>query len=539
MLRSALRVRVAAPVALVALTLGMPSAALAETTPTPSPTASASADPGTSATPTAMPTASASAAETATPTPTAAPSEAATLPPKATGTATAPAAKTPAAAIAPSPSKLAMSPFGLHSRAAQRIAGTPSEQAAYAGSFMVRTLAANGDHYNYPGSTFFDGGNTVDAVLGLDGAQVGLDGADAAFGYVEDNVGGYIGTDFSSLYAGPAGKVLVGVVAHGGDPNSFGGVDLVDQLLSHSLGAAEPGRFSDLPATGCGYDPCDYSNTIGQSLDLIGVGMATGEVPDVAMQFLLDQQCADGGFRGDVDATTCVSDLDATAFAAQALVGRYGPDDANTVKALDFLASKQAANGSLLNQDGQANANTAGVAAQAFAVGGYSAERAKAQSFLASLQFDCTAATALRGGIAFTAADKATLLKAPTNTDAFERVLRATPQATLGLAGGSLLDVTAEGSAATAPVLSCPKPSQTPTPTTAPSTTPKPTAAPVGSGGAPAADAPDAPAAVPANPNPGLAYTGASPALPVGIGAALLLIGAATVLLARRRGVRS
>ncbi|MEO7269703.1 MAG: prenyltransferase/squalene oxidase repeat-containing protein [Knoellia sp.] len=392
---------------------------------------------------------------------------------------------------------------------------------------MVRTLAANSNHYNFPASTYFDGGNTIDAILGLDGAKVGLDGADAAFGYLEDNVGSYTGTDFASLYAGPAGKALLGAYAHGADVADFGDVDLVDALLNDSLGAVEPGRFSDLP-TDCGYPVCDYSNTIGQSLDLIGIGLATGEVPDVAMNFLLDQQCADGGFRGDLDATTCVSDLDATAFAAQALVGRYGPEDANTVKALDFLASKQAANGSLLNQDGQANANTAGVAAQAFAVGGYPDELARAQSFLASLQFDCTAPASLRGGIAFTAADHATLLKSPTDKDAYPRLLRATPQSTLGLAGGSLLDVTADGSAASAPVLACPKP--TPTPTVTPTVTATPTTTDPGT--TPTSSA----SSVPSTSGPGLAYTGASVAWPLTIGALLLLAGGATILLARRRG---
>lgn len=512
MLRTALRVRIAAPFALAALTLGMPSAAVAETTPTPSPSSSSSSQ---SSTPT--PSASATETPSATPSP---------------STSTSAPAPTPSASKAsPTPSSsatpLKSSPFGFSARSDQRIAGTPSEQAAYAGGFMVRTLAANGDHYNYPNSTFFDGGNTIDAILGLDGAKVGLDGADAAFAYLEDNLDLYIGSG-TDLYAGATGKTLLGVGAHGGDVNDFGGVDLVDVLLNESLGAVEPGRFSDLP-TDCDFDVCDYSNTIGQSLDLIGVGLATGEVPDVAMEFLLDQQCDDGGFRGDVDADTCVSDLDATGFAAQTLVGRYGPEDANTVRALDFLASKQAANGGLLNQDGQANANTTGVAAQAFAVGGYTDELALAQGYLADLQFDCTAPASLRGGIAFTAADRATLLTSPTDSDAFPRLLRATPQATLGLAGSSLLDVTADGSAATAPVLSCASPTPTPsaTPTVAPSTT-APPATPTTPAGSGSTSAP--------TPGPGLAYTGTSLTGPLSIAALLLLAGAATILLARRRG---
>lgn len=526
MLRSPLRVRVAAPFALAALTLGMPSVAVADTTPTPSPTTSASSSSS------GTPTPSTSATKTPAPSPTTS-----TPGPSTDPSGSVPGAPAPSAT--PSTAPLESSPFGRSSLRSQQIAGGPSQQAAHAGAFMVRTLAANGDHYNYPASTYFDGGNTVDAILGLDGAKVGLDGADAAFDYVEDNVDGYIGTDFDSLYAGPAAKVLVGVVAHGGDVNDFGGVDLVDVLLNDSLGAAEPGRFSDLPATDCGFDPCDYSNTIGQSLGLIGVGRATGEVPDVAMEFLLDQQCADGGFRGDVDAATCVSDLDATAFAAQALVGRYGTADAATVKALDFLAGTQAADGGLLNQDGQSNANTVGVAAQAFAVGGYADELAEAQSFLAGLQFDCTAAAGLRGGIAFTATDKATLLKSPTDGEAYPKVLRATPQATLGLAGGSLLDVTAEGAQASAPALSCTSPSPTPTPTATPTVTVTPMAAPTTPAPttpAPTTAPPSPAGTTPPSSGPGLAYTGASVGWPLSIAALLLLAGAATLLLARRRG---
>ncbi|KGN39152.1 prenyltransferase/squalene oxidase repeat-containing protein [Knoellia subterranea] len=524
MFRSALRVRVAAPLALAALALGMPSAALAETTPAPSPTTSASTTPSATATPgatTSAPAASTSpgATETPTKTPNEAPSSSAETSPST------------------SPSVVGeTSPFGRSGKRAGRIAGSPTQQAAHAGAFMVRTLAANGDHYNYPASTYFDGGNTIDAILGLDGAKVGLDGADNAMDYLADNVGGYIGTDFGSLYAGPAGKALLAAVAHGADVTDFGGVDLVDVLLNDSLGAAEPGRFSDLPATGCGFDVCDYSNTIGQSLALIGVGRATGEVPDVAMDFLLDQQCADGGFRGDVDASTCVSDLDATAFAAQALVGRYGPDDARTVKALDFLVGKQAADGSLLNQDGQANTNTVGVAAQAFAAGGRTTALAKAQAFLADFQFDCSAPAALRGGIAFTAADRATLLANPSDKDAFDKLLRATPQATLGLAAGSLLDVTSEGSVATAPALTCtttPTPtgsaSPSATPTATSSVTPTQTPSTTGSATPTATQSPTAG-------GPGLAYTGASVVWPLTVGAALLLAGAATLLVARRRG---
>ncbi len=109
----------------------------------------------------------------------------------------------------------------------------------------------------------------------------------------------YIGTDFGSLYAGSIAKTLLAVVAHGGDPTDFGGHDLVEELQA-AEGAVEPGRFSDLPVD-CGFDPCDYSNTIGQSLAIIALLRAgEGRLRPRPWSFLLAQQCGDGGFR-DLD----------------------------------------------------------------------------------------------------------------------------------------------------------------------------------------------------------------------------------------------
>jgi hypothetical protein len=417
-------------------------------------------------------------------------------------------------------------PFG--GGAARIVPGTPTQQAGYAGGFIARTLL-QGNHYNYPASEFFDGGNTIDAILALDGAKVGQTRADAAFAYLEGNVGGYTGTDFSSLYAGPAAKALLGAVVHGDASTTFGD-DLLDALLNDSLGAAEPGRFSDLPVSGCGYDPCDNSNTLGQALALIAIGRATGDVPQEAVDFLLAQQCTDGGFRGSPDAENdaCVSDTDATAFAAQALVGLSDPQ---ATPALTFLSTRQAANGGFLNQDGQYNANTAGVAAQAFAAGGFTAQQARAQSFLAGLQLDCTAPAALRGGIAFTAADLATLKTASststTYTAALDRAIRATPQATLGLAGGSLLTVTPDGAASTAPTLSCAATSTTTTTSSTTSTTP--------TSADPGTSSPPAGSATPGN----LAFTGSNVAAMLLLALALLGVGSGALVIVRRKGAHA
>ena len=544
--RTSRRVRAVAPLALAALILGMPAAAVAKTVPAPVPT------PSSSSTPTAQASASSGPAtltpESSSATPTATPSVtgSTTTSPEPEGTAS-PSTPSKAGSSATSSPTDAPEPvpFGVRTARRSLVAGTPSEQATFAGGYLTRTLAERGNHYTWPGGDFFDGGNTIDAILGLDGAKVGSSGADAAFAYLEDHVGGYIGTDLDSLYAGPAAKALLAVVAHGGEPSSFGGLDLVSALVDDSLGAVEPGRFSDLPVD-CGYATCDYSNTIGQSLALIAVGRATGEVPGEAVDYLLDQQCADGGFRGSlaVAGGACASDLDATAFAAQALVGLGADDEAEA--ALQFLAGKQQVSGGLVNGDGAVNANTTGLAAQAFAAAGWSQELASAQGFLAGLQLDCGFAATVRGGIAFTAADRATLRSNPTDTAAVDKLLRSTPQATLGLAGGNLLDVTDEGATASAPTVACTTP--TATPTTPGSSTPAPTSStggtgthgpgssdgPAGADGSGAADGSEQSGAEAAG--PGLAYTGASPLLPLTIAVLLLLAGAATILVSRRRG---
>lgn len=526
--------RSARPAAVAALAVGLallaPGSALAGTTePTPV-TTTTTAPPQTTTTaptgttsPTTSATTGSATTDPSTTTATASPSTA----PSTTSAPTTKAPSTKAPSSATTKASGETVPFGAPSaKRAAALPGDSAAQAGYAGGFIVRTISALGDHYNYPGGTFYDGGNTVDALLALDGAKVGVDQADQTADYLAGNIDAYVGSGGES-YAGPLGKLIIGIVAHGGDPTDVG-QDLVARLEGLM---ADTGRFSDESTYG------DYSNTIGQALDIIALGRATGEVPQEAVDFLLAQQCDDGGFRGDPNAATCVSDLDATGFAAQALVG--AGEDAAAGDALDFLASKQAANGGFLNQDGQYNANTAGVAAQAFAAGGRASELALAQDFIASLQMDCSFATALRGGIAFTQADYATLKKTPTDTAAHDRTLRATPQATLGLAGGSLLDVTADGSTPAVPALTCTSTGTTTTSPTKPgnsstSTTSAPdvtafTESPGLQGNPPAASG---------RPS-GLAFTGTNAIQMAVLGLVLLLAGVVAIVIARRKGAHA
>ena len=472
-----------------------------------SPTASASATPSPSATATGEPTPTTSPSAT-TPSPTSpAPS------PSASGSPTAPAA-TPSA---PPTTFLKGASASVLAQAAS--AATP--QTAYAADFIARTLADGDDHYVFPDSGGFpDVGNTIDAILALDGAGAGSDQADASFAFVEDNVSNYMGADFDSTFAGPTAKALLAVLAQGGDPTSFGGIDLLGELQA-TEGAVEPGRFSDLPVD-CGFDQCDFSNTIGQSLAVIALIRAGEPVSTASVDFLLAQQCADGGFRNDMDADVCTSDADATAFAAQALIA--AESDAAANEALDHLAAVQLGNGALESADGVANANTTGLAAQAFAAGARDAELVDAQAFLVSLQYGCSLPPVLRGGLAFSGADRSTTV--PSDED-----LRATPQATLGLSGQSLLSVAwSEGaSAGTTPTPCATTPA--PTSTVAPTSSGAPTE---GAGGS------DPSAPVDSSATGSLAQTGTDLLAPAMLGLLLVVVGGLAVwATSRRRGAHA
>ncbi len=473
------------------------SAAEADAAPSPTTTATGAvtATPSATAAASATPAASAAATATATTTgtaPTASPSATETSPGAPTGTATA-----------------HLSP--------PAVTGATGQQAQDAGAFIAATLAAGGHHYVYPGTTYLDGGNTVDAILALDGAGVGRSEAGAATAYLVAHLGDYVGSG-GETYAGPTAKALLAVLAQGLDPHDVGGTDLVATLA----GLETPsGRFSDVSAYG------DYSNTIGQALAIIALARAGAPVSAAAVTFLRDQACSDGGFRIDPSAEGCASDPDATAFAVQALLAVGAPtlDTSSPASAgLDFLVGIQGPDGGLPSATGPMNANTTGVAAQAFAAGGRAAALAEAQGFLAGLQYGCSFPAGLRGGIAFTTADRAgSSATAPQDSD-----LRATPQAALGLAGGTLASVTADGAAAGTTAMVCAAPT---TSTGSSSSTSTDASAPATSASA-GADAASGE----------LAYTGASVAEPVGLGLALLgsgIVALAMGSLIRRRGVHT
>jgi LPXTG-motif cell wall-anchored protein len=530
--------------------VGAPAtAALAD--PTASPSTSTSVD----AVPTAPPSAS--------PSPGTTPSVGATpgTDPSATPTQspTDPAPSTSASEPAPSPSDTtspsvpapSVSPSASRTTApAAAVAAVAGAEDTAAAEFIARTLAARGDHYDFPEFPGFpispDFGNTIDAIIALSAVQSQQAQSDASLAYLEANVGGYIGSS-GEVFAGPLAKTLLAAVVTGSDPTSFGGHNLITEL--RALETTE-GRFSDRSAFG------DFSNTIGQSLAVIALARAGQGIDVASVEQLLGRQCADGGFSGSLDkADTCASDPDATAFAVQALLAVSGSTFCNgdleglsarataaVAAGLDRLEAIQGTSGGFTSADGALNANTTGVAAQALTAGGRTSAADAAIAFIIGLQYTDTTKPALLGGIAFSAEARSTTV--PTDSD-----LRATPQATLGLAHGSLVTVVAPGVEDAAPATSCPPaPTRQPVvaPTTSPTSSPSKTTRPTSGGGstqgAGGSGSPEPVAAGPvdASATGSLAQTGTDMMAPVLLGLVLVLVGGLAVWFGtRRRGAHA
>jgi hypothetical protein len=384
--------------------------------------------------------------------------------------------------------------------------GATSDPAQAAAGYLARQLVG-GTHLSFEGSTLPDAGMTADAVFSMAAAKVAGTAQAAATGWLAANSAGYIDAvgAFGGPSAGAYAKLALVAEVTGGDPHAFGGVDLLTNLSALECPAAgrpecagQVGAFRSSSADA-------VINMVTQALAVIALTRSpvAADHPDAAaVDFLTGQQCPDGGFPVPIHAAggACVSEVDGTAFAAQALVaaGRTEPAKA----ALDWLASVRQPNGSFANSGGP-SANSTAVAVEALVAGGRDASASVA--WLRSQQVGCAGPAVQRGAVRFAGAFDA-------------KALRATSQAGMALAGQSFTTLTGAGSTPAGPLLACaaaPTPTPSPTPVT---TTPPPAAAP---------------------PPPVLAETNALDGRAVtllgALGAALLAAGAAALLLARRR----
>ena len=260
-----------------------------------------------------------------------------------------------------------------------------------------------------------DWGLTLDAVLAfaLDG-QADAPAAASALDAVYTNIRSYVtDRDFGAgndRYAGALAKSLLAGELAGVDTSAVDGLDLEAELRARmQTGGADAGRFSDSSAWG------DYSNGIGQALAVAALSHTDDGIPAEAVDFLVDQQCPDGGFRGDYSTSggctdDAQADLDYTAFALNALSSAPAtPAVQDAVgDAADWLVDHQAGTGALPATG--SNANSSGLAAQALRAVGRTAQADAAAGWVGTVQLtaDSAATADLSGHLGAIAFDTAT-----------------------------------------------------------------------------------------------------------------------------------
>ena len=362
----------------------------------------------------------------------------------------------------------ALAVLGLSAPAAAAPAPPTTSQPAEAAAGWLARQLVDGTHFEVEsgGSTFPDVGLTLDAVLAFSAAGVSGDAAAAALDWAGQpaNLAAYIGDGTAESYVNGLAKLSVTTEVQGLDPTAFGPGE-VDLLARLQARLTPSGRFSDKSQYG------DYSNAFGQSYAILALDRAGG-APAAAVAYLVGSECDNGGFPLDFEKPTCIPDTDATTVVAQALAAA-GPAAAAR-GAIDWLLDQQKADGSFGGGPSTkgANANSTGLAAQALAVAGKTVAAAQAVAYLRTLQSGCSAPAAQRGAIRY-----------QPGAFSLATATRATPQAVLGLVGVGLAELDGTEAAAAAPVLACapaPAPTSTAPATTTPTTAPthRPTAAP-------------------------------------------------------------
>jgi hypothetical protein len=339
-----------------------------------------------------------------------------------------------------------------------------------------------------------DWGLTIDGIIALSATGVDTPTRLRATTQVAAHVRSYNSYDDWGIAGftdgGATAKLLYVASAAGADPTDFGGYDLRAETLSLIAGADaghQRGRITSRTTAESGPDP---SNTFDQSFAVLGLARSGG-VPQDAVDFLIRQQCAAGGFRLYPDtpegpSPSCdeqpgaVLDVDSTALAVQALlaaadVGAAGAADAAR-RGADWLATRQHPDGSFggSGPTAGANSNSTGLAGQALAAVGRDAEAAQAAAAVAALQLTAAkvgAAAADAGAIAYNADGLAAAVAAGIADTDRDQWRRATTQALLGLAQVPLGRIGLDPP----PTYPGPTPTGTASPTAAPSGSPTPT----------------------------------------------------------------
>jgi hypothetical protein len=315
-------------------------------------------------------------------------------------------------------------------------AGRTAPTRGQAASGWLARQMVDGSHFVtvFSGVSYPDPGETIDAILAFAATKSANRYGARAIDWLEEPsvLFNYIGTGTES-YAGATAKVALAAEVRGINPAKFGKVNLLKRL---GRLLTKSGRYSDHSVYG------DFSNAFSQSLAIIALSRRGG-APARAVRFLISSECSNGGFPLNFAQKTCASDTDSTAMDVQALLaaGRR----AAAVRGLTWLKSVQLRNGGIDASGATVpNANSTGLAGEAFAAAGWHHNAALAAKFLRSLQLGCSAKPAERGAIAYDSTGFAE-----------STAIDATAQGILGLADVSLAGISASGSRNGDPHLGC------------------------------------------------------------------------------------
>lgn len=209
--------------------------------------------------------------------------------------------------------------------------------------------------YEYEGATYetTDYGLTIDVLLALNDLGVRTATQSRILSALETHADDYVAG--WGVAPAAAGKLAVAARAAGEDPTAFGGRNLIADVADNTD-----------DTTG---ETSDTYGGVGQAWATWGLAAGNSSELTKSVEFLLSQQCPDGGFK-QVYKTSggatvpCPAELavDSTAFAIQALTaaktaGATGVDD-DIADAVAALVKAQAADGSI------GNANSTGLAAK-------------------------------------------------------------------------------------------------------------------------------------------------------------------------------
>lgn len=247
-------------------------------------------------------------------------------------------------------------------------------------------------------------GLTAQGVLALVAASVGPAQVDAMIGYLAQDVDGQVQDGGGVDQPGPLALLILDAVATGEDPSAFGdGGDLVARL-----------EATQQPSGLYGAQDPSFDGAFRQGLALAALAAAGADDPE-GVQWLLDQQCDDGGwtaFRADTS-TACPAvdpvnftgeDTNSTALAVIGLAAHDAvPATPDPAAFLDSVRADDGGWSYLADPDGASDANSTGLVVQALLADAGGTPDAEGIEVLRALQIGCDAPAEDRGALAFQA----------------------------------------------------------------------------------------------------------------------------------------